>query len=128
MSDGMAFIEGPKGIRGMRFGEFRREPKPEPTPEQIARKELEEKVYGIYMDGLGDDAGFYAREVEESGLISVYLAGVEQGKQDIVLFGEELKVLPEEGKTVEEIFGTLKPEQRSLVYYLVGHRYWRVSK
>lgn len=37
-------------------------------------------VYGIYMNGLSEDSGYYAREAEESGLRAVYEAGVAAGK------------------------------------------------
>ena len=39
--------------------------------------------YEIYMNGLDEDSGFYAREAEESGLEAVYKAGFEAGKASL---------------------------------------------
>lgn len=44
---------------------------------KVTRSEL----YSIYMAGLDEDAGYYAREAEESGLLAVYKAGVEAGQR-----------------------------------------------
>jgi len=44
-------------------------------------EDLKSKVYGIYIRGLDADAGFYAREAEESGLMAVYEAGFNAGQQ-----------------------------------------------
>jgi len=42
----------------------------------------DKELYSIYMNGLDEDAGYYAREAEESGLRAVYEAGVEAGKKE----------------------------------------------
>lgn len=43
-------------------------------------KELKEKLYDIYIDGLSNTSGFYAGEADETGLLAVYNAGIAAGK------------------------------------------------
>lgn len=47
----------------------------------LKRDELQDKVFGIYCNGLSEDYNFYAREADEVGLVAVYEAGIEVGSR-----------------------------------------------
>lgn len=46
-----------------------------------------DKAWAIYCANLPEDAGFYAREAEESALAAVYLAGVNAGREEMTVLG-----------------------------------------
>lgn len=75
----------PQGIKGMLFGERVKRLIPEPTAEEVAKSELITKVSEIYEEACfadGNSPGFYYREYEDEGLLAVYKAGLEAGRQE----------------------------------------------
>lgn len=81
MADGLE----PQGVVGMRWGARAKMPVPEKTAEEIEREELIDQIQSIYENACfadGNQPGFYYREYEDVGLLAVYQAGLEAGKQE----------------------------------------------
>lgn len=51
-------------------------------PVKLSAELLEDEVRSIYMNNLGDDFNYYAREAEDCGLVAVYNAGLAAGRQE----------------------------------------------
>lgn len=45
-------------------------------------EELKEKLYDLYMANLGEEFNFYANQADQDGLLAVYNAGLEAGRQE----------------------------------------------
>ena len=74
-----------QGIPGMKWGTKAQILKAEPTAEEVAKQKLLDAVQSIYENACfanDNQPNFYYREYEDVGLLAVYQAGLEAGRQE----------------------------------------------